>query len=91
MLLASLSEVCEMRTLLEYYYDGLRLVPMRGLSDPVRLLAEAVDEIAIKLQAELDNPATSERRRAEIVERIALLTSALARHQQSVPDDEITP
>jgi hypothetical protein len=73
-----LSGVCEMRTLLNFYYDGLRLVPLRGLSDPVRLLAEALEEIAIKLQAELDNPLTSERRRAEILERLALLRSISA-------------
>jgi hypothetical protein len=85
MLLASQKEICEMKTLLDRDYDGLRLVPLRGLGDPVRLFAVAVDEIAIKLQAELDKSITSERRRAEILERLALLRSTLARHQQFAP------
>jgi hypothetical protein len=84
MLLAFQKEVCEMKTLLTYDYDGLRLVSLRDLSDPVRLLAEAVEEIAIKLRAELDKSLTSERRRIEIVERLALLKSTLAHHQGSV-------
>jgi hypothetical protein len=77
MLLASRKGGSQMKTLLDKPYGTLRLVPLRGLDDPVRPLPQVVEEIATKLRVELDDPLTSLRRREDILERFAILRSAL--------------
>jgi hypothetical protein len=66
-----------MKTLLDKSYGPVRLVPLRGLDDPVRPLSQAVEEIATELHVELNDPLTSLRRREDSLERFAILRSAL--------------
>jgi hypothetical protein len=55
-------------------------VARRGLRDPVRALPEAIAEITARLKREFDTPETSLLRRAEIIERIALVRAVLTTH-----------
>ena len=51
---------------------------LRNLWDPVRSLGEAIEDMTAKLKAEFDAPYTSRLRRAQIIERLAVLNSVLS-------------
>jgi hypothetical protein len=57
-------------------------ISLRDLSDPIRELTDAIRDITANLKAEFEAPRTSQRRRAEITARVALLKS-IARKDDS--------
>ena len=58
---------------------------VRTLGDPIRTLAEALEDVSQKVLRELNNPTTAPARRTQLHDRLALVRSVAGEFGLSLP------